>query len=204
MNVKYKMLKHYIKICQMYIFLNIYLKNNYSQCYVIIMNLQKIKDLEFGLKNENPVKNILEKVFNISLIHSKYKFSLFDYFDIENKYLFEIKNYRYSINTYTYEIIGVNKGISNNCIFVFQHEENDIFYIQFNKEIFKTFKQRNIYYRGVGVLCYDIPKQNLTKLDINNKYILNYDINECKIIKKNIEIDNNKYLNSIKINDLFK
>jgi hypothetical protein len=153
----------------------------------------KENDLKYGLAREEILKNLLEKVFHRQLIHSHFKYSCFDYYDKRKHFIFEIKNYRYAYSKYKTEIIGCNKGLSDNAIFIFQHEDKDIYFIRFNKILFDTFNTRyiNVPYRINAVLCYDIPKQYLTKIDINNliTYKLKSAKGETKKIKKIIEDD---------------
>jgi len=154
----------------------------------------KENDLNYGLAREEKLKNLLENVFNRKLIHSHFKYSCFDYYDKRKHFIFEIKNYRYAYDKYKTEIIGCNKGLSDNAIFIFQHEDKDIYFIRFNKILFDTFNTRyiNVPYRINAVLCYDIPKQYLTKVDINNliTYKLKSAKGETKIVKKLIDEDN--------------
>lgn len=160
------------------------------------LNTQKHNDLIFGLLKEKPTANIIEKVFKIKLHHTLFNYSSFDYYDDTQTYIFEIKNYRYSYNTYNTEIIGVNKGINNNAIFIFRHsnDDNEIYFIQFNNVLFKTFNTRNIFYRGNSVLCYDIPKQHITKIENNKVYELINNAEQREGIIKLIEKDKENYL----------
>ena len=65
-----------------------------------------------------------------------------------------------------------------------------MYYIQYNKDLFKTFNTRYITYRGTNELCYDIPKENIIKLDLNNTYtIINFEY-EKKVIETLIMEDN--------------
>ena len=134
-------------------------------------NEQKYKDLIYGITREEIIKSKLEKYFNLTLIHTKNQYCLFDYYDFTQTFLFEIKNYRYSIDKYEYEIIGVNKALCNSCVFVFNHEadNNRLFYIQYNKKLFNTFNKRYISYRNKHIQVFDIPKKYLTELKITEK-----------------------------------
>ena len=160
---------------------------------MIIQASSKQNDLIYGLEREDKLKYLLEKVFHRRLIHSHYKYSCFDYYDKRKHFIFEIKNYRYAYDKYKTEIIGCNKGLSDNAIFIFQHQDKDIFFIRYNKILFDTFNTRyiSVPYRINAVLCYDIPKQYLTKIDINNliTYKLKSAKRETKIIKKLIADD---------------
>ena len=149
--------------------------------------VEKQNDLNYGLKRERPVADLLEKVFNKLLFKSVGNYCCFDFYDKEKEFIFEIKNYRYSINKYNFEIIGINKLISNNLILIFRHEDNDneIYFIQHNYTLFETFKKR---YIGI-TLCVDIPKELLIKLDINEKYFLLNNEEEQNKIKKLLNKD---------------
>lgn len=153
----------------------------------------KENDLIYGLAREEKLRIIIESCFGRKLIHSKYKYSCFDYYDKRKHFIFEIKNYRYSYNKYPTEIIGCNKGLSDNAIFIFQHDDKDVYFVRYNKTLFDTFNKRyiNVPYRINAVLCYDIPKQYLTKIDINNliTYKLKSAKGETKIVKQLINED---------------
>jgi len=157
----------------------------------------KENDLNYGLQREEKLKDIIERCFGRKLIHSHYKYSCFDYYDKRKHFVFEIKNYRYAYDKYKTEIIGCNKGLSDNAIFIFQHEDKDIFFIRYNKILFESFNTRyiSVPYRINSVLCWDIPKQYLTKIDINNliTYKLKSAKGETKIVKKLIDDDKNNF-----------
>ena len=126
-------------------------------------NGSKKEDLKYGLDREPLIKILLEAVFNKRLIHSHGQFSPYDFYDTKKQYIFEVKHYRYAYNKYQTEIIGVNKGITENGILIFQHEEKDTYFIRYNRKLFNTFNTRFIStsYRMNSVLCFDIPKKYL-------------------------------------------
>jgi hypothetical protein len=157
---------------------------------------QKQADLIYGLMKEKPTARLIEKVFNMKLTHSRFNYSLFDYYDDTETYIFEVKNYRYSYNQYNTVIIGCNKGISENSILIFRHNDdnNECYFIQFNKELFKTFNVREIWYRNASVYCYDIPKKHITKIEQNKSYTLINNEGERENIKNIIKIDRDNYL----------
>lgn len=148
---------------------------------------QKEADLKFGLEREKPIADLLEIILNKKLKHSLHKMSCFDYYDIEETFLIEIKNYRYSINKYEYEIIGVNKLITDNLLLVFRHEDTDkeIYFIQYNEELFKFFNRR---YIGI-TLCVDIPKHLLIKYNSLSNIEIKINKNEIDFIKNKIDMD---------------
>lgn len=157
---------------------------------------QKRADLIYGLLKEQKNKRVIEKLFNLILHKTRFHYSKFDFYDDTYTFIIELKNYRYAYEKYKYEIIGAIKGISDNGLFIFRHENDDekMYYIQYNKELFKTFNKRNIHYRGVSELCYDIPKEHIIKIDLTKVYtITSYDY-EKDNIKKLIVEDNNNYL----------
>ena len=159
-------------------------------------DIQKIMDIEYGLSNEKLLYTVIERVFNLKIKHSLFNFSSFDWYDINYKYLFELKSYRYSYDTYDTTLIGVNKGLTNNSVFIFKFEPNEIYYIQFNRDLFNTFIKENIFSRGKYNLCYRIPKHHLIKIDINNVYELKHNITDYEITKQyiyNDKLNFNKY-----------
>lgn len=157
----------------------------------------KKEDLQYGLKCEAPTALMLQKAFNIKLKHSQFKYSEYDFTDDKQSYLFEVKNFTYSYDKYMYEIIGVNKGLTQHSVFVFRHQNDDTqtYYIQFNEELFKTFNQRYITNpnRHYSVLCYDIPKPNLTHIVLGQVYTLNKIKGERAKVRSIIEQDELNY-----------
>jgi len=137
--------------------------------------------LSYGAQQETLLKPVISKIFNLKLHKTKFKLSKFDFYDTQQKFLIELKAYRYSYNKYNTEVIGVVKALNQNSVFIFQHEEGNnkkgLYYIQYDKPLFDTFNKRAIYTpeRGTSELCYDIPKQYLTKIYVNNIYHLNYE-----------------------------
>lgn len=157
---------------------------------------QKREDLIYGLLREQQNKRVIEKLFNLKLSKTRYKYSNFDFIDDTKTFIVELKNYRYTYERNKYVVIGVIKGVSDNGIFVFRHEDDDekMYYIQYNKELFDTFNQRYIWYRGRADLCFDIPKEHVIKLDLTKTYtITNYE-HEKDNIKRLIEEDKQNYL----------
>jgi hypothetical protein len=152
-------------------------------------DIQKIIDVEYGLSKEYPIKKVLENVFNMKLNKSSFNFSSFDFYDTNYRFLFELKCYRYSYDTYNTEIIGVNKGLTNNSVFIFQHENIDLYFIQYDSNLFNTFIKENVFYRGKYNLCYRIPKQYLTKIDVNSVYELKHNMPDYEITKQYIYND---------------
>ena len=163
---------------------------------------QKALNLKYGLINEKIIKPILEKVFNKILCKSIKECAIFDFYDIKHRFIFELKSYTYSYSKYQTVIIGVNKGLCNNCIFVFYHEQKELYYIQYNNELFKTFKTDYIYYMGKSTLCYRIPKQYIIEINTNKIYKLTYYKADYNLNKKLIDNDKKHYI--IDINRLIK
>ena len=125
----------------------------------------KSKMIADGKAREVFLKPILEQAFKIPLQHSKYIFSHFDFYS--EHYLFELKSYSYSYEKYHYEIIGTNKALNDHTIFIFEHEKKDIYFIQYNEQLFNTFSKRDMKFTTsiISTEVFDIPKKYLTKLE---------------------------------------
>ena len=124
-----------------------------------------------GKDGEDKIKHILEKCFNDTLEATTYRYNKVDF--IGNNLLYEVKTFKGNFDDkYPTVIIGTNKAICENLIFIFQFGNEDIYFIRVNFELFKTFntthlKNHNrLYYNEV----YLIPNNKLTKLDVNNTY----------------------------------
>ena len=124
-----------------------------------------------GKDGEEKIKHVLEKCFNDVLEATKYRYNKVDF--IGNNFLYEVKTFKGNFNDkYPTVIIGTNKAICENLIFIFQFGNEDIYFIRVNFELFKTFntthlKNHNrLYYNEV----YLIPNNKLTKLDVNKTY----------------------------------
>ena len=130
-------------------------------------------NLNYGLQRENELMDLLGLFFGLTLTHSKYEYSLFDFYS-NNGLLFELKSYTYSYNKYNTEIISTRKALSLNSVFIFSHQEEEDFsyyYIQYDPVIFNNFeivfiKSPN---RNGQEECYKIEKQYLTKFNFNKK-----------------------------------
>jgi hypothetical protein len=147
-----------------------------------------------GLKNEDVVKQQVEKAFEDTLIHSSYEFSNYDY---EGKKIFyEIKTIK---SMYPYLYLGTDKIICENLviIYAFDNLPNKLFYIKYDSKLFSTFEKKyvkpanRLYYNEV----YSIPKGCL--IEIKDKVVIEtIDENELRdeIIKKDKRLffENNK------------
>ena len=130
-------------------------------------------NLNYGLQRENELMDLLGLFFGLTLTHSKYEYSLFDFYS-NNGLLFELKSYTYSYNKYNTEIISTRKALSLNSVFIFSHQEEEDFsyyYIQYDPVIFNNFeivfiKSPN---RNGQEECYKIEKNYLTKFNFNEK-----------------------------------
>ncbi len=159
----------------------------------------KNSNIEYGLKRENYNKETLEKVFQSILQHSMFEYSLFDFYN--DKFLFELKSYNYSLFKYPTAIIGTNKGLCENSVFVFEFTEQNgfknLYFIQYNYDIFHKFNQRYIKSPNrIGqVLCFDIPIKILTYIDKTKSYTLTHTNTEYEIeaFKDLIEKDKMNY-----------
>jgi hypothetical protein len=104
----------------------------------------KSDDLKMGSENEDKNVHKLEKHFKLELLKDTNKYSIFDWFDKSNTVYLELKSRRLMSNSYNTTIIGLNKiryCTNPDIKYYFCFAFNDgLFYIKFDKELFKTFK----------------------------------------------------------------
>ena len=174
------------------------------------MILKQRLDLLYGLQQEDKVLPIIQEVFNDSNI-SKTKSAYCKYDFIGEKFMYELKSLNVTITTHKTTVIGVNKIFNSknephisNLVLLFQYKqnninnENDLYYIRFNKELFLTFNRRQIILQRDGSLneIIDIPHGYLTKINIDSKITLEIpSIDYIEIIKKYKFLDDLKLLN---------
>ena len=145
--------------------------------------IRKEKDYWIGLKNEEIVKDKLDKYFNTNL-KSNPRYAVCDF---ENDdYVIEFKNRNNSINTYKTTLIGQNKieymknklnsdKDHRELYFVFNYTDG-LYFIQITNEVLNKFDEKRrggrndrgsdeFYKNGY---CY-IPTNLLTKIELDNK-----------------------------------
>jgi len=127
--------------------------------------MQLEKDLKFGLSEEKKVIIKLENYFNIKLKQN----TLYSTIDFENEnYLFELKSRRINHNQYYTAFISKNKidyfeKSKKQCYVVWNYLDG-IFYLKYEKELFKKFK----------ITEDTIKKDNIEKTTLNYKIPYKY------------------------------
>lgn len=132
--------------------------------------LYRIKQLEYGLSNENKILLNIQNVFSKNIEKSKYKYSKYDYYDKQSKYIFELKTRRITHNQYPTALLNVCKINYKNLIIIYEYTDG-LFYVVYDEELFNTFGsnlQRINGYNQVQDVIH-IPYQYLTKFTIDDK-----------------------------------
>ena len=126
-----------------------------------------LNDVTFGLRKQPLVVELLTNCFDEPISETKHKY---DAYSTTTKY--EIKSRRCRSNTFLTTIIPVHKvrNVTDRLVFLF-HFTDGLYYIVFDNELFKTFKQETItYYRTGGlnepVLHFMIPVEQLQRIEI--------------------------------------
>jgi hypothetical protein len=119
-----------------------------------------------ALENEIKLKPIIEKYFNLELIHTE-RYDIFDFYD-DNNY-FELKCRNCNSNKYNDLMMNVNKwnkgidylNFNKNVYYVFDFHDGLFYYKQDINDDFRMKKYLGKYY------IY-IPNEKLTKIIVNN------------------------------------
>jgi hypothetical protein len=156
-------------------------------------NEQNIKDSIQGLQGEDQMKPIIEKCFNDILIKTKYIYNKVDFIG-NSGFLYEVKTFKGNYNEeYRNVLLGTNKLICENLIFLFLFGNNDIYFIQASFKVFEDFEITKIKNKNrlIKNEVYLIPNHYLEKLDINKTYKFDLLINDFErdIRKKIIDLD---------------
>jgi hypothetical protein len=146
------------------------------------------KQLEYGLSNENKILLIIQDVFSKSIKRSKYKYSKYDYYDVETKYIFELKTRRIRHDQYPTALLNACKINYKNLIVIYEYTDG-LFYIEYDNELFKSFTSNlqrvNNYSQLQEVI--NIPYKYLIKFtfDDNIKLTAKYDTTDfLKLIQE--------------------
>jgi hypothetical protein len=128
-------------------------------------------DYEFGTKEEEEKKGLLEKVFGVTLIRRGGS-SVLDY-DDGNTFYLELKSRRITHNKYPTAILGANKvkyAEGKDKVWFCWNYTDGIYGLKYDKELFDTFTCGD-YERGARAdfhnrpqEVYFIPHRHLTKL----------------------------------------
>jgi hypothetical protein len=128
-------------------------------------------DLNFGLKNEIEVCEILKTYFkDESIEKTKEQFCSYD-FKTNSNMKYELKTRRFNFNKYPTTIIPVHKCKDKDEIcFVFKFTDG-IYFIYYDADLFSTFKTKSISvfrngYWNPSALHYEIPIDILIRINI--------------------------------------
>ena len=95
-----------------------------------------LEDYNFGVSEENKNLHKIKQYFNNdNIVSVDDRYSRYDYTDGINYY--ELKSRRCNYNKFPTTIIGQDK-ILNNSIFIFNFQDG-MYYIKYDKEVFKKF-----------------------------------------------------------------
>lgn len=132
--------------------------------------LYRIRQLEYGLSNENNVLKIIQNVFSKNIEKSKYKYSKYDYYDVKSKYIFELKTRRITHNQYPTALLNVCKINYKNLIVIYEYTDG-LFYIKYDEELFNTFSSnlQRIHGYSQSQDVINIPYHFLTKFTIKDQ-----------------------------------
>lgn len=135
---------------------------------------EKLDDLEFGLKEEERIRPLLEKYFKRTLNKPE---NQFEKYDLKAKGLrIEIKTRRLYHNAYNTAYITKYKTdyakraskYNKECFFVFNYIDG-IYVVKYDMELFNTFKFKKIYVekRNEWVMNCEIPIKYLINIETN-------------------------------------
>jgi hypothetical protein len=111
-----------------------------------------------GIESEKEVLPIIRDYFKRDIKLTKERYSKFDYYDLEYKY--ELKTRTNKYNSFPTTIIETNKIIDNlKIIFLFRFT-NGLYFIEYEKELFDTFK-KDLYIRNNPTIQSPIKKEHI-------------------------------------------
>lgn len=129
-------------------------------------------DLNYGIAKEEPIMIRIQNHFNKSkLVNTKEKYGdQYCHWDFESEdgIKYELKTRRNRKNAYPTTIIPVHKAGEGELYFMFEFTDG-LYYIKFDKEVFKTFGTRMIQVKRIGrydppTLHYEIPVNLLEQI----------------------------------------
>ena len=104
------------------------------------MNKYK-SDYLLGKKSENNNLQIIKDYFNDDIEILNYRYTQYDFKSTKSNTIYELKTRRNNYNDYPTTIIGKDKiNDEYNNIFIFGFNNNELYYIKYDKELFKKFE----------------------------------------------------------------
>ena len=141
-----------------------------------LSNYTRTENIKYGLINQKIVLKQINVYFNDGDIKETINpYCKYDFYG--NNFIYELKSLRYSVNKYPTAIMNTSKLIQDDMVFLFQYTEQnnktDLYYIQYDKELFKTFNTRYIkpFNRINTSHIVDIPIELLIKIKISTDKI---------------------------------
>ena len=104
------------------------------------MNKYK-SDYLYGKQSENKNLQIIKDYFNDDIEMLDYRYSQYDFKSTKSNTIYELKTRRNNYSDYPTTIIGKDKiNDEYNNIFIFGFNNNELYYIKYDKELFKKFE----------------------------------------------------------------
>lgn len=149
------------------------------------------ENVKYGLSREQTNKSIIEKIFGLNLIHSKYQYQIFDFYDPIKCVLVEHKSFHISFHKSNWTLLKTNKVLNSNSMFIFEFQDNKLFYLQYSSKLFKTFQQDWIKYHNKinKEHFFIIPNKHLTYFDETSEINLEFKSKNIPYISLLIEQD---------------
>ena len=104
------------------------------------MNKYK-NDYLYGKQSENKNLRIIKDYFNDDIEMLNYRYAHYDFKSTKSNTIYELKTRRNNYNDYPTTIISNDKiNDEYNNIFIFGFNNNQLYYIKYDKELFKKFE----------------------------------------------------------------
>ena len=104
------------------------------------MNKYK-NDYLLGKKSENNNLQIIKDYFNDDIEILNYRYTQYDFKSTKSNTIYELKTRRNNYSDYPTTIIGKDKiNDEYNNIFIFGFNNNELYYIKYDKKLFKKFE----------------------------------------------------------------
>lgn len=132
-------------------------------------------DFDYGMISEKKNINILSEYFKMKLIKDPYRYAKFDFYNEDKSIMFELKSRRNNKNTFNTTFMPVRKinyikeeNIPSRRYFFVVKFLDALCYIEYNEELFKTFKitKEYIKHRNIYDNMYNIPIDKMKEIKI--------------------------------------
>lgn len=128
---------------------------------------KKSQDIKFGLEKEVVNESTIKSFFKCGDLTKTSKYGIIDFYN--STHYIELKSRRLNYNDYPTTICGYNKieyfnKLNRICILVFSYLDG-LYYINYNKELFKQFEVKEEF------IIRDGKKENKINIHIPIKYL---------------------------------